>query len=63
MTFEFEERGEGPALLFIPGSYSNGAAWRGIQKALQGSYRMITTSLPGYGRTVEIRNKTTSDMS
>ncbi len=47
MTFEFEERGEGPALLFIPGSYSNGAAWRGIQKALQGSYRMITTSLPG----------------
>lgn len=63
MTFEFEERGEGPALLFIPGSYSNGAAWRGIQKALQGSYRMITTSLPGYGRTAEIRNETVSDMT
>lgn len=63
MEIEFEECGEGPALLFIPGSYSTGAVWRGIQKHLQSSYRMITTSLPGYGRTPEIRADSVSDMA
>lgn len=47
--FDFEESGDGPALLFVPGAYSTAAAWRGVVGALQGRYRTILTSLPGYG--------------
>ena len=63
MAFDFIEQGQGPALLFLPGSYSSHAAWRGVQKALQGSYRLISTSLPGYGGTVEFRDLSTRDMT
>jgi pimeloyl-ACP methyl ester carboxylesterase len=61
MDFDFVESGSGPALLFLPGSYSNHAAWRGVQEALSGAYRMISTSLPGYGDTPEIRPADVSD--
>ena len=63
MTFDYIEQGQGPALLFLPGSYSSHAAWRGVQKALRGSYRLISTSLPGYGGTAEFRDPDTRDMS
>ncbi len=63
MDFDFEDGGTGPALLFLPGSYSNHAAWRGIQKALKGSYRTVTTSLPGYGGSKEMRGDSVNDMS
>lgn len=63
MDFDFVDEGTGPALLFLPGSYSNFAAWRAVQKELKGRYRLITTSLPGYGGSKEIRDKTVSDMS
>ncbi len=56
MNFEFDDRGTGPALLFFPGSYSTASAWRGVQKALSGSYRLMSTSLPGYGATPEMRS-------
>nr|WP_295466706.1 alpha/beta hydrolase [Mesorhizobium sp.] len=55
MDFDFVDSGTGPALLFLPGSYSSHSAWRGVQKALQGSYRTILTSLPGYGGTPDLR--------
>lgn len=55
MEFDFTDTGTGPAVLFLPGSYSSHSAWRGVQKALNGSYRTISTSLPGYGDTPEIR--------
>ena len=61
MEFDFTDTGTGPALLFLPGSYSSQAAWKGVQKALQGSYRLISTSLPGYGATPEVRGDDVRD--
>jgi len=55
-TITFRDTGTGPAVLFVPGSFSTAAAWRGIQDALPDRYRMITTSLLGYGQTTETRN-------
>jgi len=63
LEFDFIDSGVGPALLFLPGSYSMHSAWRGVQGELKGSYRQITTSLPGYGGTTEIRDDTTCDMT
>jgi pimeloyl-ACP methyl ester carboxylesterase len=60
---DFIDTGTGPILLFLPGSYSHFSAWKGIQKALKGSYRMISTSLPGYGGSKEIRGDAVQDMS
>lgn len=62
MEFDFIDAGTGPALLFLPGSYSSHSAWRGMQTALKGSYRTITTSLPGYGATPEIRTGDAGDI-
>jgi pimeloyl-ACP methyl ester carboxylesterase len=58
MKYDFIDSGTGPALLFLPGSFSSHTAWKGVQKALRGNYRMVTTSLPGYGGTPEIRSDT-----
>lgn len=62
MNFDFIDTGAGPTVLFLPGSYSNHTAWRGVQKALKGSYRTIITSLPGYGDTPEIRAGDSGDL-
>ena len=62
MDFDFIDDGTGPALLFLPGSFSAYAAWKGVQKALKGTYRLVTTSLPGYGDTPEIRDATTDNI-
>jgi len=59
--FDFQDSGTGPALLFLPGSYSTHAAWKGVQAALQGNYRLISTSLPGYGGSTEVRPQTVFD--
>jgi len=48
--------GEGSTLLFIPGSFSTGAAWRPIQARLPASARLATLSLCGYGKTDETRS-------
>ena len=63
MQIDFEDTGNGPALLFLPGSYSTKDAWKGVIGSLQGSYRTITTSLPGYGKTEEIRPDSVRGMS
>jgi len=47
--------GTGPAVLFVPGSFSTTAAWAGVQKSMPPRFRMATTSLCGYGRTAESR--------
>jgi len=62
MAYDYTESGDGPALLFIPGSYSTQAAWKGVLRALSGSYRTITTSLPGYGGTPERRGGDVGNM-
>ena len=58
---DYDECGTGPAIVLVPGSCSTGAAWRPIISDLSGRFRCVTTSLLGYGGTVERR--TASDPS
>ncbi len=55
---DYEESGRGPTIVFVPGSCSTGAAWKPVIAGLNGSYRTITTSLPGYGGSAERRTGT-----
>lgn len=52
---DYRETGSGPAILFVPGSFSTPVAWRGLQKHLPRGYRFVGTSLCGYGETEETR--------
>jgi len=61
--FELNEKGQGPAVLMLPGSYATPAAWKGIERALSGSYRLLSTCLPGYGTTPEVRTDGDPDVS
>lgn len=63
MSVEFQETGSGPTVLFVPGSFATSAAWRGLQKRLPAGYRMVSTSLCGYGATVETRTLADPDMA
>ena len=61
-AIDYDETGSGPAVLFLPGSYSTGAAWRPIQKQLSVQVRAISTSLCGYGATHETRRPDDHDI-
>lgn len=52
---EYDERGEGPALLFLPGSFGTGSAWKAVTDRLTRGYHIVTTSLLGYGATEDRR--------
>lgn len=56
-NFDCVESGEGPAVLFLPGSYSTTAAWRPVQRLLSPGYRLVTCSLCGYGGTTDTRSR------
>jgi pimeloyl-ACP methyl ester carboxylesterase len=60
---DYEERGHGQTIVFVPGSCSTGAAWRPIISELGDSYRYVTTSLLGYGSTAERRTLDAASMS
>lgn len=47
---DYIESGEGPCIVFVPGSFSATAAWRPIIENLKG-FRSVATSLPGCGGT------------
>jgi pimeloyl-ACP methyl ester carboxylesterase len=55
-SVDYVEQGEGPCLVFVPGSFSNTAAWRPIIDVLKDRFRTVATSLMGYGRTEELRS-------
>ena len=55
MTFDYAEAGSGPALLFLPGSFGTGTGWKAVLGHLGEGYRMVTTSLLGYGATPDVR--------
>lgn len=55
-SIDYQEAGDGPAILFVAGSYSTLAAWGGLQKGLPPEYRFVATSLCGYGATDETRS-------
>jgi pimeloyl-ACP methyl ester carboxylesterase len=58
---DYAEDGAGPTIVFVPGSWTTGAAWRGVIGVLRNSFRTVTTSLPGYGDTRDWR--TSADTS
>jgi pimeloyl-ACP methyl ester carboxylesterase len=60
-NIDYDEDGSGPTILFVPGSWGTRSAWRGVTTALNGQFRIVTTSLLGYGGTTERR--TAADFS
>jgi pimeloyl-ACP methyl ester carboxylesterase len=55
VAFDYAETGSGPAVLFLPGSFGTGTVWKPVLGYLGDGYRMVTTSLLGYGATPDIR--------
>ena len=53
---EYQERGDGPVVVLVPGSFSTGAAWRNVVQHFRRPWRVVTTSLLGYGGTDERRD-------
>ncbi len=60
---DYDETGDGPAVVLVPGSCSTGAAWRPVVSQWQGRFRCVTTSLLGYGGTAERRTARDTDIS
>jgi pimeloyl-ACP methyl ester carboxylesterase len=54
-SIDYGEDGAGPTIVFVPGSWATGSAWCGVIAGLNGRFRTVTTSLPGYGGTRERR--------
>ena len=55
---EFQESGSGETIVFVPGSFSTGASWRGIATLLADRYRVSDVSRatlpPDFGRNAKI---------
>jgi pimeloyl-ACP methyl ester carboxylesterase len=60
---DYDETGEGPTLVLVPGSCSTGAAWRSMISHWKGAFRCVTTSLLGHGGTAERRTADNADIS
>ena len=60
---DYGECGTGPTIVLVPGSCSTGAAWRPVIATWNGQFRCVTTSLLGYGGTVERRTANDPDIS
>src|SRR6267143_5674684 len=60
---DYRECGTGPTVVLVPGSCSTGAAWRPVIATWNGQFRCVTTSLLGYGGTVERRTASDPDIS
>src|SRR5882757_7105721 len=60
---DYDEAGDGPTIVLVPGSCSTGAAWRPIVAHWQNGFRCVTTSLLGYGGTSERRTAQDADIS
>jgi pimeloyl-ACP methyl ester carboxylesterase len=60
---DYNECGDGPTVVLVPGSCSTGAAWRPIVSRWESRFRCVTTSLLGYGGTVERRTAADAGIS
>jgi pimeloyl-ACP methyl ester carboxylesterase len=60
---DYDECGDGPTVVLVPGSCSTGAAWRPIISQWENGFRCVTTSLLGYGGTAERRTALDADIS
>lgn len=62
-AIDYAETGDGPTVVFVPGSCSTGAAWKPVISAWGPGARFVTTSLPGYGGTRERRSEADTAMA
>jgi len=60
---DYDETGDGPTIVLVPGSCSTGAAWRPVIAQLRDRFRCVTTSLLGYGGTAERRSRHDADIA
>ena len=60
---DYDESGQGPTLVLVPGSCSTGAAWRPVVAQWENGFRCVTTSLLGYGGTAERRTALDADIA
>jgi pimeloyl-ACP methyl ester carboxylesterase len=60
---DYDETGDGPTVVLVPGSCSTGAAWRPVVSQWNNTFRCVTTSLLGYGGTAERRTAGDADIS
>jgi pimeloyl-ACP methyl ester carboxylesterase len=60
---DYDESGQGPTIVLVPGSCSTGVAWRPIVSQWKDGFRCVTTSLLGYGGTAERRTDLDTDIS
>ncbi|MEH2475018.1 pimeloyl-ACP methyl ester carboxylesterase [Nitrobacteraceae bacterium AZCC 2161] len=60
---DYDESGEGPTVVLVPGSCSTGAAWRPVVTQWAYGFRCVTTSLLGYGGTAERRTALDVDIA
>jgi pimeloyl-ACP methyl ester carboxylesterase len=60
---DYNEQGEGPTVVLVPGSFSTGAAWQPVIAQWDNNFRCVTTSLLGYGATVERRHALDADIA
>jgi pimeloyl-ACP methyl ester carboxylesterase len=60
---DYAECGAGPTIVLVPGSCSTGAAWRPVIATWNDQFRCVTTSLLGYGGTVERRTASDPDIA
>ena len=60
---DYDEAGAGPTVVLVPGSCSTGAAWRPVMAQWKNSFRVVTTSLLGYGGTEERRDAADTDIA
>jgi pimeloyl-ACP methyl ester carboxylesterase len=60
---DYDECGDGPTVVLVPGSCSTAAAWRPIISQWENRFRCITTSLLGYGGTAERRTAVDTDIA
>jgi pimeloyl-ACP methyl ester carboxylesterase len=60
---DYDECGDGPTVVLVPGSCSTAAAWRPIVSHWENRFRCVTTSLLGYGGTAERRTPVDTDIA
>src|ERR1700737_1802185 len=60
---DYDESGEAPTVVLVPGSCSTGAAWRPVVAQWENGFRCVITSLLGYGGTAERRTTLDADIS
>ena len=60
---DYDDIGQGPTVVLVPGSCSTGAAWRPIIAHWTNRFHCVTTSLLGYGGTTERRTAATADIA